>query len=95
VVAQHDGFVNQFYGDGAMAIFGFPTPREDDVRRAAEAALELHRVVRNLSFDSLIPRFSARLHTGIHSGLVLVHEGARRERGSKRETAHGDQVRRG
>ena len=38
VVAKHDGVVNQFYGDGVMAIFGFPTPREDDVRRAAEAA---------------------------------------------------------
>lgn len=75
VVAAHDGVVNQFYGDGVMAIFGFPTPREDDVRRAAEAALELHRVVRNLSFPSLTPPFSARLHSGIHSGLVLVREG--------------------
>lgn len=75
VVAQHDGVVNQFYGDGVMAIFGFPTPQEDDGRRAAEAALELHRVVRSLSFASLIPHFSARLHTGIHSGLVLVREG--------------------
>lgn len=74
VVAQHDGVVNQFYGDGVMAIFGFPTPREDDVRRAADAALELHRVVRSLSF-AFLPRFSARLHTGIHSGLVLVREG--------------------
>ena len=63
------------HGDGVMAMFGFPEPSEYDGRRAAEAALELHeviRVMRSSPTSSILPPL--RLHTGIHSGLVLVIE---------------------
>ena len=38
VIARYDGTVIQFHGDGVLAGFGYPTPREDDVRRATPPA---------------------------------------------------------
>jgi class 3 adenylate cyclase/tetratricopeptide (TPR) repeat protein len=76
VVRTHGGVVNQFYGDGVLAIFGLPAPEEDEVRRATEAALDLHAAVRSLALESYLPPgFAARLHTGIHAGLILVATG--------------------
>ena len=44
IVEQHGGTLNQFYGDGFLAVFGLPVAREDDVRRAAETGLPFARV---------------------------------------------------
>jgi class 3 adenylate cyclase/tetratricopeptide (TPR) repeat protein len=75
VIEKHGGTVNQFYGDGFLAVFGLPTPSEDDVRHAAEAALELHEAIRSLALDAELPvGFAARLHTGIHAGLIYARE---------------------
>ena len=70
VVAEHGGTITQISGDGMLAIFGYPEANEDDGRRATEAALALHEAVAAL--DSGEP---LQLHSGIHSGLVLLHEG--------------------
>jgi predicted ATPase/class 3 adenylate cyclase len=76
VVGRHRGVVNQFYGDGILAVFGFPEPAEGDARRAIEAALELHRAVRELPLQRLLPaNFSVRLHSGVHAGLVAAQQG--------------------
>jgi class 3 adenylate cyclase/tetratricopeptide (TPR) repeat protein len=73
VIEKHGGTLNQFYGDGLLAVFGLPRAGEDDARRAAETALELHAGLRDLSFDFELPaRFSTRLHSGIHAGLVFA-----------------------
>jgi class 3 adenylate cyclase/tetratricopeptide (TPR) repeat protein len=75
VIEKHGGTLNQFYGDGFLAVFGLPTPSEDDVRHAAEAALELHAAIRSLELDAeLPPGFVARLHSGIHAGLIYARE---------------------
>ena len=44
-VEAHGGAVAQISGDGMLAIFGHPEAREDDGRRAVEAALDLHEAV--------------------------------------------------
>lgn len=77
VVSQHGGVVNQFYGDGVLAAFGFPEPREDDVLRAIFAALDLHQAAASiLPIPGIeIPNFTLQLHSGIHAGLVFVQEG--------------------
>ncbi len=77
VIGKHGGVVNQCHGDGVLAVFGFPKIQEDDVRRATEAALELHRVVAKLTFDGLgVPAwFSPSMHSGIDSGLVIIGDG--------------------
>jgi class 3 adenylate cyclase/tetratricopeptide (TPR) repeat protein len=75
VIDKHGGSVARLQGDGVLAIFGHPDARENDGRRATHAALELHERVRNLRFDSMrLPR-PLRLHTGIHSGWLLLEEG--------------------
>jgi class 3 adenylate cyclase/tetratricopeptide (TPR) repeat protein len=71
VIGAHGGTVARIQGDGVLAIFGLPAAREDDARRAAAAALALHARVRGLSAAGQ----PCTMHSGIHSGLVLVGEG--------------------
>ena len=40
---KHGGRVIRTQGDGALAVFGYPHSGEDDGRRAAEAALDIHQ----------------------------------------------------
>ena len=76
VIQRHGGTVVRIQGDGVLAIFGHPETLEDDGRRAAEAALELHAAVRALMPDPPLPEGATlRLHTGIHAGLVLMAQG--------------------
>lgn len=76
VIPRHGGTIVQIQGDGVLAMFGYPHASEDDGRRATEAALDLHESVRGLRFDLSLPALaSLRIHTGIHSGLLLVTEG--------------------
>ena len=75
VIPGHGGTIVQINGDGVLAIFGYPETSECDARKATEAALDLHAAVRNLSGSRFAAVGGLRLHTGIHSGLVLVHSG--------------------
>lgn len=76
VIPRHGGMIVQIRGDGVLASFGYPDAREDDGRRATEAALDLHESVRQLRLALSVPATDlVRLHTGIHSGLVLLDEG--------------------
>ena len=76
VVPRHGGAVARIQGDGMLAIFGYPEVREDDGRRATEAALELHTLVRGLRPRPLPEHFKGlTLHSGIHAGVVFVGEG--------------------
>src|SRR5580704_3567042 len=43
--AKHGGRVIRTQGDGVLAVFGYPSSGEDDGRRAAEAALDIHEWV--------------------------------------------------
>ena len=45
VVHRYEGTINQFLGDGFMALFGAPIAHEDHARRAVLAALELQRTL--------------------------------------------------
>jgi class 3 adenylate cyclase/tetratricopeptide (TPR) repeat protein len=76
VIPRHGGTIVQIQGDGVLACFGYPEAHDDDGRRATEAALALHERVASmriaLKSEPLVP---LRLHTGIHSGLVLLIEG--------------------
>ena len=75
-VAKHGGRVIRTQGDGALAVFGYPTLREDDGRRAAEAAIDIHLWVGQLRHDGVSPALMPlRMHSGIHAGTVLLTEG--------------------
>lgn len=79
VVPLHGGTVVRIQGDGMLAIFGYPQGREDDGRRAVEAALDLHQQVRLMQPSAAGTRWAhgqgLSLHSGIHAGMVLIEDG--------------------
>jgi class 3 adenylate cyclase/tetratricopeptide (TPR) repeat protein len=71
-VHRYEGTVNQFTGDGIMAVFGAPIALEDAPRRAVLAALDIQRALGPLR-EELRPRgIDFRMRIGIHSGPVVV-----------------------
>lgn len=77
IITTHGGEVVQLYGDGILAVFGFPTAREDSARRAIEAALELHAYVRNSRWTSdRAEPLELRMHSGVHAGVVFGQSGS-------------------
>ncbi|MDH5672777.1 MAG: AAA family ATPase [Myxococcales bacterium] len=76
VIERHGGTLSQVYGDGLLAIFGYPETQEDDARRAVEAALELHRRVRGAALAvAAAKHFELRMHSGVHAGRVFMQAG--------------------
>jgi len=72
-VHRWEGTVNQFTGDGIMALFGAPIAHEDHARRALHAALEIQRSFADYAAALRRERglsFQARL--GVNSGPVVV-----------------------
>ena len=59
-VHRYEGTINQFLGDGFMALFGAPIAHEDHARRAVLAAL------------GIIARSEVKIRIGINSGIVVV-----------------------
>ncbi len=59
-VHRYEGSVNQFMGDGFMALFGAPIAHEDHARRATLAAIEIR------------DRADVDVRIGINSGGVVV-----------------------
>src|SRR3989475_17626 len=72
-VHRFEGTINQYTGDGVMALFGAPIAHEDAPRRAAHAALAIQRAVRDLSRE-LAPRLERPLEMriGLNTGPVVV-----------------------
>src|SRR5438445_5265544 len=72
-VHRFEGTVNQYIGDGIMALFGAPIAHEDHARRACWAALHLTDELRRYAEDLKRSEglgFSVRI--GINSGEVVV-----------------------
>jgi class 3 adenylate cyclase/tetratricopeptide (TPR) repeat protein len=72
-VHRYEGTVNQFTGDGVMALFGAPLALEDAPRRAVMAALGIQRALEGFRQELLARRgIDFRMRIGVHSGLVVV-----------------------
>jgi class 3 adenylate cyclase len=72
-VHRFEGTVNQYTGDGIMALFGAPIAHEDHAQRACYAALHLKDELRRYSDELRLARglnFSVRI--GLNSGEVVV-----------------------
>jgi class 3 adenylate cyclase/tetratricopeptide (TPR) repeat protein len=72
-VHRFEGTVNQYTGDGIMALFGAPIAHEDHAQRACYAALHLVDALRDYAIALRRERgldFSVRM--GINSGDVVV-----------------------
>ncbi|MGH3054778.1 MAG: adenylate/guanylate cyclase domain-containing protein, partial [Gaiellaceae bacterium] len=72
-VHRYEGTVNQYTGDGIMALFGAPIAHEDHGHRACYAALHLVAELRRFAQELKRERgltFATRI--GLHSGEVVV-----------------------
>jgi class 3 adenylate cyclase len=72
-VHRFEGTVNQYTGDGIMALFGAPIAHEDHAQRACYAALHLRDEIARYATEVKREHglgFSTRM--GIHSGDVVV-----------------------
>ena len=72
-VHRYEGTINQYTGDGVMALFGAPIAHEDHAQRACAAALELARDLASLAAD--VRRESGlelAVRMGLNSGEVVV-----------------------
>jgi class 3 adenylate cyclase len=72
-VHRYEGTVNQFLGDGFMALFGAPIAHEDHARRAILAALSLQRAIGERAptlVDAALGQLRVRM--GLNTGPVVV-----------------------
>jgi len=72
-VHRFEGTINQYTGDGIMALFGAPIAHEDHAQRACYAALRLREELRSYADEMRRTRgVSFLVRIGINSGEVVV-----------------------
>jgi hypothetical protein len=72
-VHRYEGTVNQFLGDGIMALFGAPIAHEDHAQRAVHAALGVQNRLETLRQDLQRERaLQFTVRQGLNTGLVVV-----------------------
>jgi class 3 adenylate cyclase/tetratricopeptide (TPR) repeat protein len=72
-VHRYEGTVNQFLGDGVMALFGAPIAHEDHAQRALSAALRIQTNLKPLAEDvNRAHGIEFRMRMGINTGPVVV-----------------------
>jgi class 3 adenylate cyclase/tetratricopeptide (TPR) repeat protein len=72
-VHRFEGTINQYTGDGIMALFGAPIAHEDSPRRAVHAALGMQRAIRDFARQTQEQHgFSLQMRIGLNTGLVVV-----------------------
>ena len=72
-IHKYEGTINQFTGDGVMALFAAPVAHEDHVQRACYAALAIQRAMGEYE-EKLRKEYGVefKMRIGINSGLVVV-----------------------
>lgn len=72
-IHRYEGTINQFTGDGVMALFGAPIAHEDHAQRACHAALSIQKAMEEyaekLNMDHEI---DFKMRIGLNSGHVVV-----------------------
>jgi len=72
-VHRYEGTINQFLGDGVMALFGAPIAHEDHAHRALRAALDIQKGLMPLADDVRRTHgVEFRMRMGLNTGLVVV-----------------------
>jgi len=71
-VHRYEGTVNQFLGDGIMALFGAPIAHEDHAQRAVHAALGIRRALADYQKELELRGITFRARQGLNTGLVVV-----------------------
>jgi class 3 adenylate cyclase/tetratricopeptide (TPR) repeat protein len=72
-IHRFEGTINQYTGDGVMALFGAPIAHEDSPRRAVHAALAIQRALRDYDRELHAQRgLHLQMRIGLHTGPVVV-----------------------
>ena len=72
-IHKYEGTINQFTGDGIMAIFGAPVSHEDHAQRACYAALAVQRAMAHFSEKLKDEKdIDFKIRIGINTGPVVV-----------------------
>jgi class 3 adenylate cyclase len=71
-VHRFEGTINQFTGDGVMALFGAPVAHEDHARRACHAALSAMEELRAYASTLGARGLELSVRMGLNSGEVVV-----------------------
>ena len=75
---ERDGIVNKFIGDAVLAIFNFPIVREDHVRQAVLAAMEIQKRCLEKKYLTMKTSegkdISIGIGIGIHTGNASIGE---------------------
>jgi len=72
-IHKYEGAINQFTGDGVMALFGAPVAHEDHAQRACYAALAIQKAMGE--YGAKIERDTGvgfKMRVGLNSGPVIV-----------------------
>lgn len=72
-IHKYEGTINQFTGDGVMALFGAPVAHEDHARRACQAALAIQKAMKE--YGAKIEKETGKefkMRIGVNSGSVIV-----------------------
>jgi len=72
-VHKYEGTINQFTGDGVMALFGAPLAHEDHAQRACHAALSIQKAIEEYG-AKVHKDYGAdfKMRIGLNSGPVVV-----------------------
>jgi class 3 adenylate cyclase/tetratricopeptide (TPR) repeat protein len=72
-IHKYEGTINQFTGDGVMALFGAPVAHEDHGQRACHAALSIQKAMEGYG-EKIRAQHGAefKLRIGLNSGPVIV-----------------------
>jgi class 3 adenylate cyclase/tetratricopeptide (TPR) repeat protein len=72
-IHKYDGTINQFTGDGVMALFGAPVAHEDHAQRACYATLNIQKAIGSYS-EKIKKDFGVdfKMRIGLNSGPVIV-----------------------
>lgn len=72
-VERYGGNVNQYTGDGILALFGAPVAYEDSARRAVAAGLEMQELLEAYSKEIAKKHpVTCRFRVGVNSGPVVI-----------------------
>ncbi len=71
-VHRVEGTINQFLGDGFMALFGAPVAHEDHVRRALLCALAIRQRLREAAQGESSALLDVQVRMGLNTGMVVV-----------------------
>lgn len=72
-VHRYEGTVNQYTGDGVMALFGAPIAHEDHAQRACFAALAMQAEVRRFADELRLKQgLNLTMRVGLNTGEVIV-----------------------